>query len=114
MLYDNPDQIRLELLAHRVDLAFGPNINWRLELIEKPEGKDWKLAGGELWLGDPNTLSDEQGSSWIVPKGQEALLKRMNAALDAMIADCTYTKIRGQYIKFPVIPPEARCLKPAG
>ena len=39
----------------------------------------------------------------------------MSTALDAIIADCTYTKIRAQYIAFPVIPGDARCTaKPAG
>ena len=37
--YDNQDQIKLELLNGRVDATFGARINWRLELIDKPEGK---------------------------------------------------------------------------
>jgi ABC-type amino acid transport substrate-binding protein len=116
MLYDNPDQIKLELLNGRIDVAFGPNLNWKLELIEKPEGKDWKLTGGEYWVGDPATPPDQQGSSWITRKSDgEALIKRMSAALDAMIADCTFTKIRAQYVSFPIMPGDARCAaKPAG
>ena len=114
LLYDNPDQIRLELLAHRIDMAFGPNINWRLELLEKPEGKDWKLDGGEYWLGDQSLPEDERGSGWMVRKGEDALLTRVNAALDAIVADCTYTRIRERYIRFPVMPAEAPCVKPAG
>jgi ABC-type amino acid transport substrate-binding protein len=115
-LYDNPDQIKLELLAGRIDMAFGPNLNWKLELIEKPEGKDWKLAGGEYWVGDPSVPPDQQGSSWITRKTDgEALIKRMSAALDAMIADCTFSKIRAQYIAFPIMPGDAKCgAKPAG
>lgn len=115
-LYDNPDQIKLELLGGRIDLAFGPNLNWKLELVEKPEGKDYKLAGGEYWVGDPATPPDEQGSSWITRKTDgEPLLKRMNAALESMIADCTFSKIRAQYIAFPIMPGDAKCAaKPAG
>ena len=52
--YDNPEQIRLDLLAGRIDATLGPKINWTLELISKPEGKDWKLDGGEFWTGDPS------------------------------------------------------------
>ncbi len=116
VFYDNPDQIKLELLSHRIDVAYGARINWTLELIEKPEGKDWKLAGGEYWVGDGTTPPDLQGSSWITRKTDgEALVKRMSAALDAMIADCTFSKIRAQYIAFPIMPGDAACAaKPAG
>jgi len=107
--YDNPDQIRLDLLSHRIDFAFGAHINWTLELIEKPEGKDWKLAGGDHWVGDPNVPEKEQGLSWIVQKTDRALIDRMNAALQSAIDDCTLTKIRRQYMKVPVSPADAAC-----
>lgn len=114
MLYDNPDQIKLELLAHRIDMAFGAEINWRLELIEKPEGKDWKQDGQSYWLGDPKTPADQRGLSWIVRLDSEPLLQRMNAALTAMIEDCTYTRIREKYVSFAVLPAEGHCVKPTG
>jgi ABC-type amino acid transport substrate-binding protein len=47
VLYDNPDQMRLDLMAGRIDLVFDSKINWTLELIMKPEGRDWKLDGGD-------------------------------------------------------------------
>ena len=114
MLYDNPDQIKLELLARRIDIAFGAEINWRLELIEKPEGKDWKQDGQSYWLGDPKTPADQRGLSWIVRLDSEVLLQRMNAALTAMIEDCTYTRIREKYVSFAVLPAEGHCVKPTG
>ena len=84
VLYDNPDQIRLDLLAKRIDMTFGAKFNWTLELINKPEGKDWKLAGGEHWVGDPTVPENERGLSWIVRKDAagEALVKRMDVALE--------------------------------
>jgi len=114
VFYDNPDQIKLELLAHRIDITFGAEINWRLELIEKPEGKDWKQDGPAFWLGDKSLPEDEQGLSWIVRKDSDALLQRMNAALTAIIDDCTYTKIREQFLKFPILPAEMKCVKASG
>jgi arginine/ornithine transport system substrate-binding protein len=114
VFYDNPDQIKLELLSHRIDMTFGAEVNWRLELIEKPEGKDWKQDGPSFWLGDQDLPEEERGLSWIVRKDSEALLQRMNAALTAIIDDCTYTKIRTKYISFPVLPAEAKCVKPTG
>ena len=114
VFYDNPDQIKLELLSHRIDMTFGAEVNWRLELIEKPEGKDWKQDGPSFWLGDQSLPQDERGLSWIVRKDSEALLQRMNAALTAIIDDCTYTRIRAQYIRFPVLPADAKCVKASG
>jgi len=114
VFYDNPDQIKLELLSHRIDMTFGAEVNWRLELIEKPEGKDWKQDGPSFWLGDQDLPEEERGLSWIVRKDSEALLQRMNAALTAIIDDCTYTRIRAQYIRFPVLPVDAKCVKAAG
>lgn len=114
VLYDNPDQIKLELLAHRIDLAFGAEINYRLELIEKPEGKGWKQDGPSYWLGDQSLPEEQRGLSWIVRLGDEKLLERMNAALGAIIEDCAYTKIRAKYVSFPVLPAEAHCIKPSG
>jgi arginine/ornithine transport system substrate-binding protein len=49
-----------------------------------------------------------------VRPGNEALLARMNDALNSMIADCSYTRLREQHIKFSVLPAEAHCLKPSG
>ena len=107
--YDNPDQTRLDLISKRIDITFGAKINWTLELINKPEGKDWKLAGGDHWVGDPNVPESERGLSWIVRKGDQALLDRMNAALQSMIDDCTLTRIRKQYLAISVLPADAAC-----
>ncbi|WP_439813875.1 transporter substrate-binding domain-containing protein [Zavarzinia sp. CC-PAN008] len=109
--YDNPDQIRLDLLAGRVDATFSAKINWTIELIEKPEGKDYMLAGGDFWTGEDSVPENERGSSWIVNKGQEALLARMDETLKAMLADCSFTKIREKYLSVAIAPQEAACAK---
>jgi arginine/ornithine transport system substrate-binding protein len=113
--YDNPDQIKLELLNHRLDITFGAEINWRLNLIDTAEGKDWKEDGESTWVGNPDAPPEERGLGWVVRKTDgQPLLDRMNAALTAMIDDCTYTKIREKYVKFQILPAEAHCLKPSG
>ncbi|MCB4771306.1 transporter substrate-binding domain-containing protein [Ancylobacter sp. Lp-2] len=109
--YDNPDQMKLDLLAGRLDLVFDSKINWTLELISKPEGKDYKLAGGDHWLGDPAIPEAERGYSWIFPKKSEELVKRVNTALTEMIKDCTYTKIRKKYVPVATLASEAACEK---
>ena len=110
VLYDNPDQIRLDLLAGRINLTFDSKINWTLELIEKPEGKDWKLAGGDRWVGDPAVPELERGYSWITQKKDQALLDRMNVVVAEMIKDCTYTKIRKKYLQITTLTQEEACL----
>jgi arginine/ornithine transport system substrate-binding protein len=112
--YDNMVQIKLELLNGRVDMTFGARINWRLDLLDTPDGKGWKMPDEAFWLGDPKLPEDQRGLSWIVRPGNEALLARMNTALTSMIADCSYTRLREQFIKFSILPAEAHCLKPSG
>ena len=111
VFYDNPDQMKLDLLAGRINAVFDSKINWTLELISKPEGKDWKLDGGDHWTGDPSVPEAERGYSWVVKKGDEALLKRMDAVLAEMIKDCTYTTIRKKYLDITTLPAEAHCVK---
>lgn len=111
VFYDNPDQMRLDLLAGRINMVFDSKINWTIELIDKPEGKDYKLAGGDHWTGDPNVPEKDRGYSWAVRKGDEALITRMNEALASIIKDCTYTKIREKYLKITTLPAEAHCVK---
>lgn len=108
--YDNPDQMKLDLLAGRLDMVFDSKINWSLELIAKPEGKDYMLTGGDHWLGDPSIPEAERGYSWIFPMKSEALVKKVNAALADMIKDCTYTKIRKQFVPAQTLPAETPCL----
>jgi ABC-type amino acid transport substrate-binding protein len=110
VFYDNPDQMRLDLLAGRINMVFDSKINWTIELISKPEGKDWKLDGGEHWIGDPAIAEGERGFSWAVRKGDDALLARMNAALKEILADCTYTRIRKVYLDITTLAADAACV----
>ncbi|WP_075215274.1 transporter substrate-binding domain-containing protein [Mongoliimonas terrestris] len=107
--YDNPDQTRMDLLAGRINMLFEAKINVTLELINKPEGKDYKLYGGEYWIGEESVPEAERGLSWAVPKGKEELLARIDATLSEMIADCTYTKIRKKYLDITTMPADAAC-----
>lgn len=109
VFYDNPDQMKLDLLAGRISGVFDSKINWTIELISKPEGKDWKLDGGDHWTGDPSVPADKRGYSWAVRKGDTELLNRMNTVLAEIIKDCTYTSIRKKYLEIQTIPAEAPC-----
>ncbi|MCW2238860.1 transporter substrate-binding domain-containing protein [Azospirillum canadense] len=109
-LYDNPEQMKLDLLAGRLDMVFGASLNWTASLIDTPDGKNWKMSDFTVWTGDPTLPAAEQGSSWAVPKGKEAVVEKMNAALKNMIADCTFTTIRAKYLSTPISPDEAACI----
>jgi len=109
VLYDNPDQMRLDLMAGRIDIVFDSKINWTLELIMKPEGKDWKLDGGDHWIGDETVPQEKRGYSWAVRKGDEALIERVNAAILETIADCTFTEIRKKYLDITILQQEEPC-----
>lgn len=105
VFYDNPDQIRLDLASGRLDMSLGPKISWTLEFLNKPAGKGWKFAGGDLWTG-----GGEQGSSWIARKDSQELLDRMNKTVDSIVADCTFTKLRKQFMEVVLLPEEKACM----
>ena len=104
--FDNPDQIRLDLASGRLDLSLGPKISWTNEFLSKPEGENWKFAGGDLWTG-----GGEKGSSWLARKDSQELLDRVNATLDEIIKDCTFTEIRKKFMPVELLPEEAACRK---
>ncbi len=105
--YEGPDSAKLDLLVGRVDAVFGAKINWSTEFIDTPEGKNWKIGEPDFW-----TAGEKIGNSWAVQKGEKALVEKMNKALDSLIADCTFTKIRKKYLSIQALPGEepARCL----
>lgn len=109
-LYDNPDQMRLDLMAGRINMVFDSKINWTITFMDKPEGKGWKFDGGDRWTGDPNLPVEERGFSWAVRKGDEELMKKMDEALASLIKDCTYTTIRKKFLSISTLPGEAHCL----
>ena len=99
--YDNPDQMQLDLLAGRVDAAFGAKLNWIITLIDTPEGADWMVSDEDFWdTGEP------VGLSWAAQKGNSELVGRVNEALAGLLEDCTYTTIRTKYFSQPTSPRE--------
>ena len=108
--YENPNQQKLDLLAGRVDTVFGAKLNWVTTFTDTPDGKDYKLLPGpdeeNLWL-----MGSRIGAAWAVQKGEVDLINKVNAALDSMIQDCTYTNIRKQYLSVPTLSDEpADCM----
>jgi ABC-type amino acid transport substrate-binding protein len=102
--YDNNDQMALDLLADRIDGVFGDKINWQLLLIDTEDGKDWKLSE-DYW-----ETGEREGKHWAAQKGNTELIKIVNEALESIIADCTYTKIRKQYLAVQMLDEESKCM----
>ena len=91
-------------------MLFQLKINATIELISKPEGKSWKLDGGEYSIGQEDLPEDQRGLVWAARKGDDALITRVNAALDSIYADCTITKIRKKYLDITTSPEDAACV----
>ena len=107
--YENPNQQKLDLLAGRVETVFGAKLNWVTTFMDTPEGKDYKTLPGpgedNLWL-----LGSRIGAGWAVQKGEIELIEKVNSTIESLLADCTYTNIRKEYISVPTLTDEpANC-----
>lgn len=95
-LYDNINQIALDLTAGRIDGVIGGRINWARKFADSGMDADYKLVGNTMFEGG------DTARSWAVGKGNFELRDKVNAALEEIFADCTYTNIRKQYIPVSV------------
>jgi arginine/ornithine transport system substrate-binding protein len=109
VLYDNPDQFHLDMTSGRINMSFEAKLNSQVDFLSKPEGAAFKMAPGEYWIGEASVPEAERGMAWVVRKDQEELLARMDEALTAIIADCTYTSIRKQYLEVSILPEDEAC-----
>lgn len=98
VLYDNLNQIRLDLLAGRLDLNYGPKVGLTISMLDKKGGENWKLLPDDI-AGE----KAEEAYSWAVQKGNTELRDKVNAVLKEMIEDCAYTKIRKRFISEPTL-----------
>ncbi len=104
--YENPDQMQLDLVNGRINAVFGQKLIWAANLIDKPEGSDWKLSEVDFWVG-----GEGEGLHWAVQKGQTDLAEKINEAIVSLVEDCTYTEIRKKYLSVQTMPDEpANCL----
>lgn len=109
VLYDNPDQIHLDMVSGRINMSFEAKLNVVVDFLGKPEGKAFEIVGAEYWVGEASVPENERGLSWVTRTGEEALVARMDTAIKAIIADCTYTAIRKKYMDIAILPEDEAC-----
>lgn len=98
--YETVEQMYLELKAGRVDVIMTNPMKTYLEFLSKPDGAGFEVIGPQI---------DEEkyfgtGAGVGIRKGEEALLKRIDAALIDMKKDGTLDKFSKVYFPFAIYP----------
>jgi polar amino acid transport system substrate-binding protein/arginine/ornithine transport system substrate-binding protein len=96
--YDKTSDPEMDLLVGRVDLLFANRVTSLVGFLTKPDAKDFGLVG-QTYSG--GVLGD--GNAIALRKDDTELLKEVNAALDAIMANGTYDKITAKYFKFKLM-----------
>ena len=94
------EQMYLELKAGRVDVIMTNPMKTYLEFLSKPDGAGFEVIGPQI---------DEEkyfgtGAGVGIRKGEEALLKRIDAALIEMKKDGTLDAFSKKYFPFAIYP----------
>lgn len=106
--YDSVDTAVQDLQAGRVAMLALPRITAALHLIDTPQGAGWKLVGDGDAEGAEGIGADP-GMAWALRPDAAPLAAQVNAALQEMLADCSYTAIRKAYVGVPLLPGDAAC-----
>jgi polar amino acid transport system substrate-binding protein/arginine/ornithine transport system substrate-binding protein len=88
----------MDLLSGRVDALLANKVTSMLGFLKKPEAAAFELVGEEYsggLLGDGNAIA--------LRKEDTELLAKVNAAIDAIIADGTYDKVTAKYFTFKLM-----------
>jgi len=98
--YDSAENLLLDLVAGRIDLALVSPIKVQMDFLDRPEGKNYEFVGPEQdarkYFGD--------GVAVGVRKEDQALRNEVNAALQSMFDDGTFKAINKNYWSFSVLP----------
>ena len=92
-LYPSVDEALIDLVNGRLDAA----ISDRFALV------DWMSKSGRDCCEIVGTLKDSESQAGIAVRLEDTALRdRLDAALDAILADGTYKKIQGKYFDFDI------------
>ncbi len=96
-LYNTVADAYRDLAAGRVEYVLYDKLaiyDW----LKSPEGACCEIAPTEL--NDPAYFGS--GVAIALRKGDDALVRKFNAAIDGIVADGTYAKINAKYFPFPI------------
>lgn len=91
LFYRSPDDLLRDLGANKLDAAFGDELGAYAWLNARP---------GFTFVGSKYRL--DEGIGIAVRKEDKALLRRLNEALEGILADGTYRKINAKYFPFSI------------
>lgn len=96
--YEGTQGPELDLVSGRIDAMIGNQMTYHVNFMTRPEAAGFAFVGPELSGGALG-----EGNAIALRKGETELKARVDAALDAMIADGTYDKISANYFPFPLL-----------
>ena len=98
MRYNTLEQAALDLAAGKIDLLLDDAIELGTGFLKSELGKGFGFVGEPIsapqWFGE--------GIGIAVRKGDDALRRRLNRALERIRADGTYEKINKKYFEFDI------------
>lgn len=97
--YDSAENMLLDLVAGRIDLALVGPVKVETDFLDTPDGKDYEFIGPEI--DAPKYFGEGVGVGFR--KGDTALRDEVNKALQGMFADGTYKAINLRYWHFSVL-----------
>jgi len=97
--YADQDQVYTDLVAGRLDAAVQETQTVEDGFLKKPAGHDYAIAGQPL--SDPATLGE--GTGFGLRKGDKALAKKVDAALEALKKDGTLSALSQKYFNRDII-----------
>lgn len=96
--YAKQDEVFLDLVAGRIDVAMLDSVAADLGFLKQPAGKGFAFFGPAF--DDPAFFGD--GSGIAVRKSDTVLQQKLNTAIAAILADGTFKKISAKYFDFDV------------
>ncbi len=98
--YAKQDEVFLDLVAGRVDVALADVIAIDQGFLKRPAGKGFELRGPSY--SDPKWFG--LGPGIAVRKADAALAERIDQALTAIVADGTYQRLASRYFAVDIAP----------
>lgn len=92
-LYDNQEQIYLDANARRIDVMLAQKLVLKRAFLDTPDGKTWEFVGPPV--DDPEIYGE--GAAVAVRKNDDALRRKLDEAIDSVLANGTYEAIRKKW-----------------